>query len=215
MKCHLFTMLLQRYHDGDLDPGERAEYERHRMQCADCRALDRQFSEVFEALDGIPLFEPAGDFNAKVMARVDVSRYRRRKARKVYRALENAWWWVPKPVRIALPVCMVFGLFASIYTPVLEFLIVIGQRVLAFAGSSLLVIKELAGRSDMVFEFLSSAANYKVAGEVLARTMHRIVSEIPVVYIGLAAAAFLFVLFVVIRAARIAWKKGDMNVGIF
>ncbi len=215
MKCHLFTILLQRYHDGDLDPGERAEYERHRMQCADCRALDRQFSAVFEALGGIPLLEPAGDFNARVMARVDVSRYRRRRARYVYRALENAWWWVPKPIRIALPVCVIFSMFASIYTPVLEFLIVTGQRVLAFAGSSLLVIKELAARSDLVFEFLSSAANYKVAGEVLARSMHRIVSEVPVVYVGLTAAALLFVLFVVIRAARIAWKKGDMNVSIF
>lgn len=215
MKCHLFTILLQRYHDGDLDPGERAEYERHRMECVACRTLDRQFSEVFEALDGIPLFEPTADFNAKVMAQVDVSRYRRRRVRKVYRVLENAWWWVPKPVRIALPACVVFGLFASIYTPVLEFLVFIGQRVLAFAGSSLLVIKELAGRSDVVFEFLSSAANYKVAGEVLARTMHRIFSEIPIVYIGLAAVGLLFVLFVVIRTARIAWKKGDMNVGIF
>lgn len=215
MECHLFRILLQRYHDGELDAAERAEYERHATRCAACRELDRQFAAVFGALDGIPLMEPADDFNARVMGRVDVSRYRARRRRRAFRTIENVWWWVPKPVRIAIPVCVAFALFAVVYTPVLEFLLIAGQRALAFAGSSLLVIKELAERSESVLEFFSSAAHYRVAGEVLARTVHRIAAEIPVGYVGLVAGALVFVFYIIVRAARIAWKKGDTNVGIF
>lgn len=215
MECHRFRILLQRYHDGELDAAERAEYERHVARCAACRELDRQFAAVFGALDGIPLMEPADDFNARVMARVDVSRYRARRRRRALRTIENVWWWVPRPVRIAIPVCVAFAFFAGVYTPVLEFLLVAGHRALAFAGSSLLVIKELEGRSESVIEFFSSAAHYRVAGEVLARTAHHIAAEIPVVYIGLAAVALLLVFYIMVRAARIAWKKGETNVGIF
>ncbi len=215
MECHLFRILLQRYHDGELDPAERAEYERHMARCTACRELDHQFTAVFEALDGIPLLAPADDFNARVMAQVDVSRYRARRRRRAFRAIENVWWWVPRPIRIAMPVCVAFALFAGVYKPVLEFLLVAGQRALAFAGSGLLVIKELAGRSESVIEFFSSAAHYRIAGEVLARTVHRIATEVPVAYVGLAAVALVFVFYVIVRATRIAWNKGDTNVGIF
>ncbi|HUV36834.1 MAG TPA: zf-HC2 domain-containing protein [Patescibacteria group bacterium] len=215
MDCHLFRILLQRYHDGELDAVERAEYERHLTRCTACRELDHQFTEVFRALDGIPLMEPADDFNARVMTHVNVSRYRARRGRRAIRVIENAWWWVPRPVRIAIPVCAAFALFAVVYTPVLEFLLATGERALAFAGSSLLVIKELAGRSGAVLEFLGTAAHYRVAGEVLVRTVHRIAAEIPITYIGLAAVALVFVFYMVIRAARIAWKKGDTNAGTF
>jgi predicted anti-sigma-YlaC factor YlaD len=215
MDCHLFRIVLQRYHDGELDAADRAEYERHAALCAACRGLSRQFAAVFGALDGIPLLEPAADFNARVMARVDVSPYRARRRRRALRAFENVWWWVPKPVRIAIPVCAAFALFASVYTPVLEFLLLAGERALAFAGSSLFVIKELAGHSESVLEFFGSAAHYRIAGEVLARAVHSIAAEIPVVYVGLAAVAVVLIFYVIVRAARIAWKKGDTNVGIF
>lgn len=215
MECRLFRMFMQRYHDGELDAVERAEYERHRARCAACRELDRHFTVIFDALDEIPLREPAVDFNARVMARVDISRYRARKRRRALRAIENAWWWVPRPVRIAVPICVAFALFSVVYAPVLEFLLIASQRTLALAGSALLAVKELAARSESVLEFLGSASHYRVAGEVLARTFHRTAAEIPAAYIGLAGLALVLICYMIVRAARIAWKEGDTNVHVF
>jgi hypothetical protein len=215
MECALFRMLIQRYRDGELDPVERAGYERHRSACATCRALDRQFAGVFGALAEIPLFEPTADFNARVMARVDVGRYRARRARRTARAIENAWWRVPKPVRVVIPAGVAFAIFAAAYAPVLDFLAGVGERALALAGSSLFVLKELAGRSGPLFEYLSSASRYRVAMETLLRTLHRVVSDVPVAYVGVVAVALVYIFYLVVRAARTAWKKGDTNVGIF
>jgi hypothetical protein len=214
MRCGLFRILMQRYHDGELGAIERAEYERHRCECAGCRALDGQFAELFGALAEIPLFEPDAGFNARVMARVDCGRYRARRMRRTARTIENAWWLVPKPVRIVLAIGVAFALFAAVYAPVLDLLVTAGERALALAGSSLFLMKELTSRSGPLFEYFSSAARYRVAGETLLRTMHRLVSDLPAGYAGLIAVVLAAISYLAVRAARTAWKKGDTHVGI-
>lgn len=215
MECHLFGLLIQRYYDDDLGAVERAEYENHRRACESCRELDRQFSTVFSTLGGIPLFEPAVDFNEKVMAHVDISRYRVSAAQKVANALGAAWDRVPTPVRVGTVLAGIFILFITAYRPFLDFLIVVGNRTLAFLGSGLIVIKELAGRSETLVEYFGSANNYRVAGETLLRAFQKLIATIPVSHVALVSIGILIALVIIIKAARVAWKKGETHVGIF
>jgi hypothetical protein len=93
-------------------------------------------------------------------------------------------------------------------------LISLGEKGLAYIGSSLLVLRELAIRSGTVITYFSTSHNYRVAWETLQRAVQRTASGIPVTYIGLAALAMLVVTIVIVRTARNAWRKGETHVGI-
>ena len=215
MECHLFGLLIQRYYDDDLGAVERAEYENHRRTCAPCLEKDRQFAAVFNSLGNIPLFEPAEDFNEKVLSRVDISRYRASAIRKAMNALGAAWDWVPTPVRVGTVLAGAFVLFITAYRPFLDLMIAVGNRTLTFFGSGLILIKELAGRSETLIKYFGSANNLKVAGETLLRTMQKLIATIPVSHVALVTAAVLIALVIIIRTARVAWKRGETHVGIF
>lgn len=215
MDCHLFRMLVQNYYDGEMDAVERAEYEKHRSLCNACLKVDRRFAEIFSALDGVPVLEPSNGFNENVMAAVDISRYRVGVMRKACNAIGAGWSHVPAPVRKLLPAGAAIALFITIFRPFYFSLISIGERAVALLGSGLIVLKELAERSRTIVNYLSSATNYKVAGEILLKTLQRMVNEVPILQIGLIVAVLLVVLFIAVKTARIVWKKGETNVGIF
>jgi len=215
MDCHLFHMLIQRYHDGELDAVERAAYENHRRLCEACRLFDGRYAAVFGALDGIEKFEPSADFNSAVMARVDVSRYRVGAARKAAGAVGRGWFWIPFPVRAGVAVSAIFALFITAYGPFMEFFITLGERFVALVGSSLIAARELALRSETLLKSLSSATNYRLAGEVLLKTLQRWISGLPLSHIMIAAVVVIGAMLLTVRAARTAWSKGETHVSLF
>ena len=58
MKCRVVILELSNYLDADLDPGLRAEIERHLERCEDCRLVvdtTRKTIEIFCGAEPLPL----------------------------------------------------------------------------------------------------------------------------------------------------------------
>lgn len=215
MDCHLFHMLIQRYYDGELDAVERSAYENHRRSCDACRLLDGRYAAVFGALDGIERIEPSAGFNAAVMSRVDVSRYRVGAVRKATGAVGRGWYRIPFPVRVGVAVSAIFALFVTAYGPFMEFFATLGGRFVSLVGDSLIAVGELAVRSETLLKSLSSATNYRLAGEVLMKTLQRWVAGLPLSHILIAAIVVIGALILTVRAARTVWSKGETHVSLF
>jgi predicted anti-sigma-YlaC factor YlaD len=215
MECHIFKMLIQRYHDGELDAVERAAYENHRGMCKSCRQQDAELARIFGALGNIELFEPSNAFGAKVIAQIDIARYRVSPARKAVRAFGQVWYRLPAQVRVGGALAVVFALFITAYRPFLDFFVSLGGRAITYLGTGLLVIQKVVTDTETVSKYLSSSTNYKVAGEILLKTFQRVIVGIPLYQILIVATLLIVVLAITFRAARIAWRKGETHVGIF
>lgn len=213
MECHLFKNLIQRYYDGELEPVEIAEYEQHRRSCEACRELDAEFAGVFAALEGIPRLEPSVDFNRKVMAGVDVARYRESPVRKVIGVFGGTWGRLPAPIRVTGTITAVFALFVSAYRPLLDILIGALQATAALFGSIIVLTRELPRLMDHLVEQLNSFKNYEVALKTIINAFHSIAYELNITYI-LAAALAVAVLLFLIRMARVASGKGETHASV-
>ncbi|HSG29840.1 MAG TPA: zf-HC2 domain-containing protein, partial [Candidatus Krumholzibacterium sp.] len=135
MNCRLFKMLIQSYHDGELELGEMAEYENHRDRCAACAQADAEFASVFTALSGIGHLEPSPGFNASVMAHVDVARYRVSAWKKIWLSVRGFWRGLPSPIQATTVVASVFALFVGIYTPFLMMMMAAARTLAGYAMS--------------------------------------------------------------------------------
>ncbi len=212
--CHLFKMLIQRYYDGELDPVAVSDYERHRSGCEICRALDAEYAALFGALEDIPRMEPSEGFDARVMARVDVSRYRVSAVRRFAARFGGAWNRMPAYVRVGSALTAVFGLFVTIYRPFLQFLIDILGGAATLVGSLLLLTRELPNMWNDLIDILGAVESYKVAGLTLLNALHRSVSALPMIYVLIPLAAVVLLLLLV-RITRAIAKKGETHAGIF
>lgn len=214
MECHLFKMLVQKYHDGELDLAGMAEYENHFMECGECRRLDAQFAGVFSALDGIKLLEPSPGFDMNVMAHVDVARFRVSIARKAWISLRGLWQGLPKPLRVTGIAAPVFALFVAVYSPILLTMVLIAKKGVGVAGYGLYMIRKVVEDPSIIIHYLNLFEKYRVAGKILIKTAHRQAGGIPVTYSGLGIVIAVVMLVVIIRMTRIAWSKGETHVGI-
>lgn len=214
MDCHLFKLLMQRYYDGELDAVSVSEYERHRRACEVCGKLDAEYAALFAALGSIPLIGPSDSFNAKVLARVDVSRYRVSVGRRAIGAFGGVWSHVPAPARTGGVVAIVFALFVSAYRPLLDLLIGILRGAAAIIGSVMLFTGELPGMSRHLLKYFSAVENYKLAGATILKALQRVALELHITYIVMAIVAFVLLLCIV-RIARIAARKGETHASIF
>ena len=211
MKCHIFKMLVQRYYDGELEPAEKAEYENHRSRCSGCREFDMQFAGIFTALGDMPLLSPSEQFDAKVMANVDISRYRTSATRKLLNNLGLAWGRIPVSVRTVGVIAAVFAVFIAAFRPFLLLVISAGEIIL---GSSVVGINKVLEKSGTIIEHLTSTTNYRLAGETLLRNAHKVFAVIPHYDIAIGAVVIVGLLIVLVVAARTAWKKGESNAGV-
>lgn len=212
--CHLFKMLIQRYYDGELDPVVMSDYERHRSLCEGCLALDAEYAALFGALEVIPRFEPSEGFDARVMSRVDVSRYRVSAARRLAAFFGGTWNRMPAYVRVGTSLATVFALFLTIYRPFLQFLIDMLGTAATLVGSFLLLTRELPNMWNDLLDILGAVESYKLAGETLLNALHRSVSAIHVMYVLIPLAAIVLLLLLV-RITRAIAKKGETHAGIF
>ena len=214
MNCRHFEMLIQKYHDGELGAAERAEYENHISSCASCRDLDARFATVFGALDGIPLADPSPGFDASVMARVDVARYRKSAASRAGAAVRSGWDRIPFPARVAGGIAAVFGLFVAVYTPMIGMIASVAGKAATLVGSGLYVIKRVIEHPSVVGQYLASTTNYRLAGRILLETVEKQVSGIHLSHIVIAGITAVVLIVLVVRATRIVWSKGETHVSI-
>jgi anti-sigma factor RsiW len=214
MQCRHAVNLMQRYHDGELSAAERAAYESHLAACGACRALDAQFEAVFGALGGLPLAEPPAGFDERVMARVDVARYRVSVAKRAIAWLRRGWDVLPAPVRVSAQIAAVFALFTAVYTPILGMIADGARWVVTVAGSGVYLVRRVVEDPSIIGQFLETSANYRLAVKILAETFERRISGISVSHLVLGVLAAAVVLAIAARATRTAWNKGETHVGI-
>ena len=214
MDCHLFEMLIQRYYDGELDPVAISDYERHRHGCDRCRALDAEYAALFGVLGGIPRFEPSERFDAAVMSRIDVSRYRVNTLKRFAGIFGGTWNRMPASIRVGASLTAVFALFITIYRPFLRFLIDILQGTATFIGSILLLTRELPNMGSDLMESLGALENYRIAGETLLNALKRVVSAVPLSHILIPIAVVILLPFLV-RITRAIAKKGETHAGLY
>ena len=214
MNCRHFEMLAQKYHDGQLDAVMRAEYESHLGSCSICRELDIQFAAVFGALEEIPLAEPSAGFDAGVMSRVDVTRYRTSLARRMTAAIRGGWDWLPLTVRVGTGIAAVFGLFIGVYTPMIGMIAAAARNVFSFVGSGLFIVRRVIEDPSIISKYLATATNYRLAGRILLETFEKQMSGIQVSHLVIAGLSAVVIMALVVRATRIAWSKGETHVSI-
>ena len=214
MNCRHFELLIQKYHDGELDGAERAAYENHRDSCPSCRAQDARFAAVFGALDGMPLAEPSPLFDAGVMAAVDVARYRKSPADRASAALRRRWNAVPFRARVAAGVAAAFGLFVAVYTPMIWAMAEAAGKIAALAASGLYVARRAIEDPSAVSRYLDTSTNYRLAARILLATLEKQVSGIQVSHIALAGVSVVIFVILAVKATRVAWRKGETHVSI-
>jgi hypothetical protein len=214
VECHLFRLLIERYHDGELAPAERAEYENHRRQCEECRESDARFGMLIAALDQAPLFEPSADFDRGVLSRINPAAYRVSPARRAARAIERGWNAAPVLARNTIAIAALCAVIITVYQPLLDYMIVTIRHGAEALWSGMLFSRELAERVIMIWKGAGAVRNYEIVGQTLLRALHRFASGLNPVQGGLAIASVLLAAVVLYRLLGAARRKGETNVGI-
>jgi hypothetical protein len=214
MECDLFRLFIQRYHDGELDQAERAEYENHRRQCEACRELDGRFALLVAALNDAPLFEPSPGFNARVMSQVDVAAYRVSPVRRLLGALGRLWGAMPIPVRNGAVIAFIGALFIAVYKPFLDYMIsTIGEGAVAL-WSGMAIVRELVDKVEVVWKGIGTVRNYEVVGQTVLRASRHAAAGLNSVQTAVAIATLVLVVIVLYRTLGAARNKGETNVSI-
>ena len=212
MECRLYMLLIQRYHDGELDAVAGAEYERHRRACAACRELDGRYALVAGALGGMPVYEPSPGFNRRVLSRVDVAAYRTGPAKRFFGAVERSWNAFPIPVRRGAVVAVLSALVVGVYKPLFDYVV----RTVGLGAGGLVegmrFMHELLGKAVSVWRASGAIRDYEVVGQTLLRAIPKPAEGINPVQAIALAAVLIAAAFVLIRVVGSARRKGESNV---
>jgi anti-sigma factor RsiW len=214
MECHLFRLLIQRYHDGELEPAERAEYENHRRRCGECRALDARFALVAGALDGLTLYEPSPDFDKKVLSQIDIGAYRVGPARRAVRAVDRGWNAVPVPVRNGSLIAALGLFFIAVYKPLLDYMIATIRQGAEALWTGTIFVSALLGKMEAIWRGAGAARNYEIVGQTLLRAFRRYATGMSAAQIAVAIISLILVAVVLHRMLGTARRKGETHVGI-
>jgi hypothetical protein len=214
MECDLYRLLIQRYHDGELEPAERAEYENHRRRCAACRAMDERFALVAGALDGFPRFEPSPDFDARVLSRVDVAAYRVGPARRAARAAGRAWNAVPIPARNGSVIAAVGLFFIAVYKPLLDYMLATIRHGAEVLWTGTIFARALLERIETIWKSVGAVRNYEIVGQTLLRALHRYSAGMDAAHAAAAIVSVVVIAVVLRRMLGAARRKGETHVGI-
>ncbi len=209
MECQLFEILIQKYYDGELDPAERARYESHRSECERCRKLDADYALVFDGLNDMEVYQPSPDFKRRVLASVDISRYRVSLAGRMARRFQFIWQQIPSPARLAGVLVLFFVIFLTVFRPALSAIIGWSRVLLGVSGSAVVAVNKLAERVPIIISNLISVESYKAAGGTLLDAARQIITESPVFIATLSVAVILVIVFVSLARAHLIRKKGE------
>ncbi len=214
MECHLFQLLIQRHHDGELEPAERAEYENHLRRCEACRSADGRFSLVAGALDGLPLFEPSPDFDRKVLSQVDIGAYRVSPARRAVRAAGRGWNAVPVPVRNGSLIASLGLFFIAVYKPLFDYMITTIRHSAEAFWTGTIFARALLDKIEAIWKSSGAVRNYEIVGQTLFRAFHRYATGLNAAQIAAAIVSLILVAVVLRRMLGAARGKGETHVGI-
>ncbi len=212
MECRLFTLLVQRYHDAELDAVARAAYEQHRRACAACRAIDASYAAVATALGDMPVYEPSPGFDRRVLSRVDVAAYRKGPVRSFFGNIERSWNAFPATVRRGAVVAAVAALVIGVYKPLFDFAVRTAGRGAGGLWEGMRFTHELLDKAVGVWKASGTVRNYEVVGQTLLRALQRPGAGLhpaqTIALVAIAAAAAV----VLIRMLGSARRKGENNV---
>jgi hypothetical protein len=203
---------MQRYFDGDLGAVERAEYESHRHQCEACRADDARFASVFSLLSAVPRFEPSVDFNARVLARVDVAAYRVGPVRKATRAVEHVWNAAPVLLRNGVVIAGIFAFFIAVYRPFLWYLVSLIEQGAGSMSSGMHFLRTLADKIVIVWKGSDALRQFEIAGETVLRAFQKLFGGVRPLEIALLLGSAALVTIVLFRTVVAARRKGETHV---
>lgn len=213
MECQIFEIMIQKYYDGELGPSERARYEKHRAQCERCRKLDSDYALVFEGLGDMEIYQPSADFDRRVLASVDISRYRTSVMREVFRKLEFFWKRIPSFARVTGVLVVFFIIFLTVFRPLLNVTLQWSKRFVNILGSGVVAVEKLAERGPIIISHLISIESYRAAGETLLNVARRLIMESPVLIVTVSSV--LLILIILVGRVRLARRKGENHVSIF
>jgi hypothetical protein len=214
MECDLYRLLIQRYHDGELESAERAEYENHSHRCGACRALDERFALVSGALDGLPRFEPASDFDARVLSRVDIAAYRVSPAGRAARAAGRAWNAVPIPARNGSIIAAIGLFFIAVYKPLLDYMLATIRHGAEILWTGAIFARALFERIETIWKSAGAVRNYEIVGQTLLRALHRYAAGMNAAQVAAAIVSVVVIAVVLHRMLGAARRKGETHVGI-
>ncbi len=215
MECDLYRLLIQRYHDGELEPAERAEYENHRRRCEACRVADARFELVAGALDVLTRFEPAPDFDARVLSRVDIAAYRVSPARRAAHAAGRAWNTIPIPARNGSIIAAVGLFFIAVYKPLLDYLLATIRHGAEVLWTGTIFARALLERIETIWKSSGAVRNYEIVGQTLLRALQRYYAGMNAAQIAAAIVSLVVIAVVLHRMVGAARRNGETHVGIF
>ncbi len=213
MDCHLFTLLIQKYYDGELERAVEAEFETHLAECKECRAIGDSYYEAFSALEGMGVYQPLPEFNDRVMAHVNVRKYRKSLFAEILGTLYRRWNLLPGFIRIGGAVTGVFAMFMYIFRPVFLYLLSKGGSLLTFVASAAAFLKESRAGLDIIVNYFKSDPEFILAATILFQKLKGMTVEIPIGYFVSAFVLICLVVLMVAGVSRSSWRKGDSHVG--
>ncbi|HMA75886.1 MAG TPA: zf-HC2 domain-containing protein [Candidatus Krumholzibacteriaceae bacterium] len=213
MDCNLFSLLIQKYHDGELDRAMEAKYEKHLAGCEKCEAMDARYSELFSAFEKMEIYQPPEGFNGKVMANVNIRKYRKNLLSGFLSLIARRVNILPGYIRVASAVTAAFALFMYIFRPVFMYMISVLESFVGFASSSAyLLVKQTSAVFEIVVNYFNSDPEFLLAATILLRKSKGIIGEISGVYL---VAVFLLVFLIVVTITgvlRSMLQKGESHV---
>jgi hypothetical protein len=212
MDCHLFKLLIQKYHDGELGRAMEAEFETHLAECEKCRVLESNYSEVFSALEDMGFSQPLPGFNSRVMARVNFRKYRKSIFALILGRISRRVNLLPGYIRVTGAVTGVFALFMYIFRPVFLYLLSAGEKLIAFISTLAAIIKQSGAVFDIVVNYFKSDHEFVLAAMILFRKLKEITGEIPIGYFATAFVLVCLVVLMIARVSRSSWRKGESHV---
>ena len=81
-------------------------------------------------------------------------------------------------------------------------------------GSGLYLARRVIEDPSAIGNYLATSTNYKLAGRILLETFEKQVSGIQLSHLVIAGLSTVVLVVLVVRATRIAWRKGETNVSI-
>lgn len=214
MDCGLFALLVQGYHDGELDAAERASYEQHRRSCEACRRLDERYARVVASLAAMPLFEPSPGFDRAVLSRVDLGAYRVSPARRFFGAIERRWNAAPIALRNGALAGLVCAAIVAVYKPLFDYIVATVGGGAGSVWAGMLLVRDVLARAAGVWKASEAVRNYEVVGQTVLRALHRATAGIGPAEAAAIAAVVVIAAIVLYRSFGPARRKGETHVGI-
>ena len=213
MDCHLFTLLIQKYHDGELERAVKAEFETHLAGCKKCQELESYYSEAFSALENMQVYQPSTAFNNRVMAKVNVRKYKRSFLAVILGRISGRVNLLPGYIRVTGAVAGVFALFMYIFRPVFLYILSAGESLIGFTATLADVFKRSRTIIDIVVNYFKSDNGFVLAVMILFRKIKEIAAQIPMGYFITVFVLACLVVLLVARISRSTWRKGESHVG--